>query len=133
MAYLQYQNAHDEIDRQWQRQRDRLLILQKDGLRTEPNAAGAIVGGVSVAIIGSMFGVATHPAFCLLAIVVGMGVAAWGLKQVEQFRSAQRRYRMRKADLNVDDFRTTANQPQSFSGIDVDSGQPDFRAWREDR
>ena len=101
---LEQQNQLAQLERQWDRERERYLIADKHGHRREPNRAAAIVSGVMVVGFGVfwMITVARRPfmgpfsLFGLVFIIFDLGVSFYHYKKSDAFRQAQRNYRQRR-------------------------------------
>ena len=126
VAHLQLQNAREEIDRQWDRERERYLIRQKNGRQTEPSYGGAILGTCIMTVMGFVFGAAMHPAFGVVIVVVAVGVGLFGMQRATRFEEARRRYQQRKADLRLDDFRPDAGNAAGTDSFTSDRVDTDF-------
>lgn len=104
VARLGYENELARIDRDWDRERERLMITDKHGRRYEPSMAGAMIGAVIAGIIG-IFATALAGPFGLvfLGIAVIAGVIGW--VKASEFEAAKRRYRRRRAAVSMDSIR----------------------------
>ena len=129
VAHLQLQNAREEIDRQWDRERERFLVRQKNGHQTEPSMFGAIFGALVMAGMGLFAGAAMHPGIGVLIVVVAIGAGLFGMQRATQFEQTRRRYQRRKADLRIDDFRPDSGSDANGSSFTPRSTGPDFSSW----
>jgi len=125
VAQLQYQNALEAIDRDWNRERDSLLITQKNGRRTEPSVAGAIFGICGAVVIGLIVAINVQPGFGGLMVVVGIVAGMFSLAKANQFETAKRRHQQRKSNLRIDEFRSQAASGESSSS----PGPTTFESW----
>ena len=129
VAQLQYQNALQAIDRDWDRERESLLITHsKSGRRTEPNVAAAIFGICTVVVIGLIVAVSVEPGFGVLIVLIGIVAGMFNLSKAQQFETAKRRHRQRKAGLQINHFRSQAATGKSPSP----SGPATFESWGKD-
>ncbi len=131
VAHLQLQNAREDIDRQWDRERERFLIRQKDGRQTEPSTFGSIVGACVMGAIGLFAGGAMHPGIGVLIVVVAIGVGLFGMQRATKFEQARRRYQQRKTNLRLDDFRPDSGSASSESSFTPGPVGPNFSQWNE--
>lgn len=129
VAHLQLQNAREEIDRQWDRERERFLIRQKDGRQTEPSFGGSIFGACVMACIGLFAAGAVHPGIGLLVFAAAIGVGFFGMQRAQSFERARRRYQQRKADLRVDDFRPDSRSSTDDTPFTPRPTGPNFSSW----
>lgn len=127
VVQLQYQNALQSIDRDWERQRETMLVTHKNGRRTEPSITGSIIGIVITLVMGLVIAANVHPGFGLLVIVFGVGAGIFGAVRANDFETAKRRHKQRKASLKIDDFRKRAASGESFN---PDSAK--FDSWGKD-
>ena len=129
VAQLQYQNALQAIDRDWDRERESLLITHKNsGRRTEPNAAAAIFGICTVVVIGLIVAVNVQSGLGALLVLVGIVAGTFNLAKAKQFETAKRRHRQRKTGLQINHFRNQAATGKPPSA----SGPATFESWGKD-
>ena len=133
VAHLQLQNAREEIDRQWDRERERYLIRQKNGRQTEPSYGGSIFGACMMTVMGFVVGGAMHPALGVVIVVVAIGVGLFGMQRATQFEQARRRYQQRKANLRIDDFRPDSANTANGDPLTPGRVGPDFSQWEDSR
>jgi hypothetical protein len=112
LAQLERQNRIEQVDREWERERENYLTTDKNGRRSAPSEAGAILGGVIAVGFGifwtmmaSSMNAGPMPIFGLLFICFGIGVAIYGYNKAKDYRAAQRRYQRRRSEV--------FNQPRS--------------------
>lgn len=105
LAQIERQNRLEQIDREWEREREKYMINHENGRKSEPSEAGAVLGGVIAAGFGTFWTIAAFsmnagpmPFFGILFICVGIGIAIYGYSQAQSYRAAQRRYQARRAD-----------------------------------
>ena len=127
VAQLQYQNALESIDRDWERQRDKMLVTHENGRRTEPSITGAIIGTVIALVMGLFIAANFNPGFGALVAVIGVGAGVFGVVKANDFETAKRRHKQRKANLKLDDFRNKAASGESFN-----SDSAKFDSWGKD-
>lgn len=110
VAQLRYQNAVDQVDRRWEKEREKLLVRTKDGTTYEPSSTVALVGGGAMAVLGIILTAGTT--FGSMGLwLVGGGIifAVIGGFAGVKFEKAKSQYRKRRAMLSVDQFRGEAN------------------------
>ncbi|MHC4875216.1 MAG: hypothetical protein ACYTGL_01880 [Planctomycetota bacterium] len=129
VAHLQLQNAREEIDRQWDRERERFLIRQENGHQKEPSVFGAVFGASVMAVMGIVMGGAIHPAIGFLMVAIGLGAGIYGMQRAARFEQARRHYQRRKADLRIDDFRPDSGSDADGGAFTPRSTGPDFSSW----
>ena len=107
LAQLRRDSEIAKIDRQWQIDREKYVILGKNGQRSWPSTGGAIVGGVisvvaGVFISGTMFSNgAGELAFGGVAVaVVGVLFALKRHSDAVRYRKAKNRYHRRRAEAS---------------------------------
>lgn len=133
---LQRQNRLAQIDRQWDRDREKLLIADKHGNRHEPNATMAVMGGVVVVVFGlfwtvtaanlesrSPLGGSPFPVpfalFGVIFIFVGLATAVYQFTKAGDFRAAKRRYqRARQAAIRDNDQPDHRNPSELLADLD---------------
>lgn len=107
LSTLERQNQLAQVDRQWDRERERYLVTNKQGHRREPNRAAAIMSGILVLAFGIFWMVvvtskARSPSFSLFGlvfIIIGLAVSILNYNRSAEFRRAQRRYYQRRREI----------------------------------
>ncbi|MBI1902440.1 MAG: hypothetical protein HYS13_15165 [Planctomycetia bacterium] len=105
ISRLRCQNELSELDRQWDRDKERYMIRQKDGSLREPSLAVAtfigvvgVLGGGAFAIIG-LANFSPIALFGLLFIGVGIVAALVQSAKARDYRHARERYAQRRAAI----------------------------------
>lgn len=107
------------IDREWQLERESLLVSDKHGNKHVPTKNASVMGGIGIAVFGCFwtamaigitsmapnigpFGIAkvAFPAFGVLFVVGGIATSMHTYKRAERYERAERRYRTRRADAD---------------------------------
>ncbi|MAG93808.1 MAG: hypothetical protein CMJ48_08680 [Planctomycetaceae bacterium] len=103
---LTRQNQVTELDRNWDRQKERYMVTNKHGVKRLPTETGALFGGIVGGVIGIVavgFGASgggAGPVVVGLAMIVFALFAGFsGYAKARNYRSAQRRYRRRRTEL----------------------------------
>lgn len=112
VAHLRYQAELARIDGDWDRERQRHLVSQKNGAPTEPTYGGAVFGGVAMAVVGILAAIlgGSGPGgggfalFGIGAVMLGAFAAIFGWHKAAEFERARKRYKARRARLKIDDF-----------------------------
>jgi hypothetical protein len=107
LKVIELQNDLERLDREWENQRNGLLVRGKDGNLTEPSAAGSMVVGVIVIAFGIFWTVKASamgaPGFFPLFGLVFIGFALFGMisgaSKASQYRSEQAVYQGRRDAL----------------------------------
>jgi LSD1 subclass zinc finger protein len=109
VKFLTYQNELSALDRQWETERKSYMIRDKHGHRHVPSEVASVIGGGAMGIMGLVFlGISASagagmPAFMGVFLLLGGVVAAiYGMSKARAYRSAYRRYQMRRAALSPD-------------------------------
>lgn len=118
MAQLRFQTELNRIDRWWEREERLYLVRDEHGNGHRPNAVGSVVAGCVVALAGFFFlaiggeGLVIGP----VMILVGVAIGFVGNHQAIKYENARRRYRRRRADVRVDDYRLDLEEnPEKLS------------------
>jgi hypothetical protein len=118
VAQLRYQNAVDQVDRRWEKEREKLLVRSKDGTTYEPSSSIALLIGGAMAVVGIILTAGTS--FGSMGLwLVGGGIfyAVLGGFAGAKFEKAKSHYRKRRAMLSIDQFRGEANDEVSADEI----------------
>ena len=107
LKVIELQNDLERLDREWENQRNGLLVRGKDGSLTEPSAAGSMVVGVIVIAFGIFWTVKASgmgaPGFFPLFGLVFIGFALFGMisgaAKAGQYRNEQAAYQGRRDAL----------------------------------
>ncbi len=100
----------EKLDAEWEVERQRYMVVAKNGQRYVPSTGAAVVVGlfsVSAGLIWTMTTLAlTHdlgalagvmPLFSLVFIVGGLAISFHQFRQAERYRNAYRAYQQRRA------------------------------------
>lgn len=107
LKVIELQNEIERLDREWDRDREGMLVRGKHGSVSEPSAAGALVGGV-IAVIFGIFWVAMaagsgapglFPLFGLVFIGVAVFSIIRGTSKADRFQRSRGSYETRRAEL----------------------------------
>ncbi len=113
VAKLTQQNEVEALDREWESERQSLLMTDKHGRAHVPTKTGTVIGGIAVSGFGILWtifaagitsqiplGVAKiFPLFGVIFIVTGIAMSIYAYGKAEQYERAYRRYRQRRAEL----------------------------------
>lgn len=103
---LKVDNEVERIDREWQMERDRMLLRGDGGTAGEPSVATGVItmiGGVAIGIGWFYFTSSMGPQggyfpwFGILVALVAVGGGLWHLSKAWEFQSREREYRARRA------------------------------------
>jgi DNA-directed RNA polymerase subunit RPC12/RpoP len=112
VAQLQYQNALDAIEQDWES-----FIAQNGRPAKLSKTLSSFKMCITVAI-GLYFASQTGPGMPIMAtmaVSLGVGIGIYEIVQANKLEEAKRRYQHRKASLKIDDFRKRATSGESFS------------------
>ncbi len=105
VAELKYRQELEDLDRQWERERESYMVSDKHGRRHVPSRAGGLIGAV-VAVVFGIFWIKTtshggapamFPLFGVLFIVVGIFVGIGSCSDANDYRKAEQAYRRKRA------------------------------------
>jgi LSD1 subclass zinc finger protein len=105
VAELRYRQELEDIDRQWEQERQTYMVSDKEGHRRVPSTSGSVIGGIVVVVFGIFWtAVATQagapgifPVFGLLFIGFGIVVCISSFTKAQQYTAAEQRYRRRRS------------------------------------
>lgn len=113
LAQIERQNRLEQIDREWERERENYMITNKHGRKSEPSEASAVLGAMIAMAFGIFWMIFTfslmkdHPSpgglwsffplFGLIPIAGGVGMAIYVYSKAKAYREAQRQYQLRRA------------------------------------
>jgi len=104
VVQLRYESELDRIDRDWEHQRESLMITNKNGRQSEPSylqaVVVAVVGGGMCIFAMSVFGPMGVP-FLLIVVIMFAGVCY----KTASFSAAKQRYQQRRRSVTMDDIR----------------------------
>ncbi len=104
LADIQRQNELERIDREWERERETLMISGKNGSRSEPNATMGIIVAVVMSLSGLFWTATTmsmgapggFTCFGGLFVIAAIGIGVLTVKKAQAYESAQARYWQRR-------------------------------------
>ena len=107
MAYLRVQNEINQLDRDWDRERESYMVRGRYGSRSIPGEGTSILGGIFIVGFGlfwtisvaSMGAPSFFPIFGVLFILVGAVTSFTSFSTAGQYKEAERRYRERREQL----------------------------------
>lgn len=107
LKVIELQNEIERLDREWDRDREGMLVRGKHGSVSEPSAAGSLIGGVIAVVFGIFWvGVAASsgapglfPLFGLVFIGVAIFSIISGTSKADRFRRTRGSYETRRAEL----------------------------------
>ena len=107
LKVIELQNDLERLDREWDAERESLMIRNKDGGTSEPSAAASAFGGMILIVGGIVWMVFTasngapgiFPLFGLVIIGFGIYSIANGASKAETFNSAQSIYQQRRSRM----------------------------------
>jgi len=112
VAFLHYQQATADLDRNWEKQRELLLVRTRNGRRVPPSPEMSVFAGACIVGIGIIvtFG-ASIPEQLPLYQLMGIGMIAlgliggwWSYEHAYAYARAEAEYRRRKSRLTVESF-----------------------------
>ena len=106
LADLKSRQEIEDIDREWELERESYMVTGKHGHRSIPSTAGSVIGGVVVVVFGFFWTVMAvsigapgiFPLFGILFIVIGIVTSIVSFTKAQGYNVAQRRYRRRRSD-----------------------------------
>jgi DNA-directed RNA polymerase subunit RPC12/RpoP len=107
VAQLRFQTEVNHIDRSWEREEQRYMVRDQYGNTHRPSEMASVFVGCVMATIGLFYmavgdgGLVVGPLVILGGLIVGLV----GNHQAIKYQNARRRYRRRRADVRVDDYR----------------------------
>ena len=113
VAILTRQNEVEALDREWEAERQSLMITGKHGHTHVPTKSGTVIGGFIVSgfgILWTIFAVGItsqipvgfakmFPLFGVIFVLAGIAMSIQAYRKAEQYERAERRYRQRRATL----------------------------------
>ena len=112
LSELSSRQEVEDLDRQWERERESYMISDKHGHRRVPTVAGSVFGGIAAAVFGIVWTVMAanmggggFALFGLIFIVAGIGMSIYSYTKAQDYLAAQRRYRRRRAQASRDRLR----------------------------
>lgn len=106
----------ENLDRQWERDRERFMIRDQNGVSREPSYAGSVVAGLGATVFGLIWtgitsgmsgGFGMFSLFGLLFAGLGVGSSISGWNKAKRLHDARRQYRRRRSEL------VSAGQPKT--------------------
>ncbi len=105
VAELKYRQELEDIDRQWEQERETYMVAGKHGHRHIPSTFGSAVSGIVVVVFGlfwtvvasQMPGPPIFPCFGVLFIGFGVVTCIAGFAKAQQYTAAEQRYRRRRS------------------------------------
>jgi DNA-directed RNA polymerase subunit RPC12/RpoP len=105
LSELKSRQELEDLDRQWEREREGYMIADKHGRRHVPTVAGSVFGGVAAAVFGVVWtamaanmGGGGLAVFGVVFIVLGVGIGLHSYSKAQDYLVAERRYRRRRAE-----------------------------------
>lgn len=119
VASLRYHEELERIDRQWQRQRESLMLSGQYGQKYKPTRAAAVLFMVAIVVFFTIFGAGSYaagapPMLPSLGIVMGIAGLVYGAilyDRARRYEQAEAAYRRRRASVRRDDFRVGGIEP----------------------
>jgi len=107
LKVIRLQNELEQLDREWESTRQSLMVADKHGNRSEPSAAGSVVGGVVMIVAGiawtgfaaSMGAPGFFPLFGLLFIGFALFTMIRGASNATQLGSSRSQMQQRRGRL----------------------------------
>ncbi|MES2440706.1 MAG: hypothetical protein V4584_16690 [Verrucomicrobiota bacterium] len=107
LKVIELQNDLERLDREWDSQRESLLVRSKNGLVSEPTSAGSIMGGIVAIVFGIFWMGATasmhvpgfFPLFGLLFIGFAIFNMVSGTAKAGTYKSRQDAYGIQRQRL----------------------------------
>lgn len=104
VSRLKLQNELARIDREWDAERESLMVSGKDGHRSVPSQAGSIVAGLIFATFW-IIATSTTPAaplfvpigFLVIGVVLFTGIQ--GFQKADQYQTAKKQYERSRTEL----------------------------------
>lgn len=118
---LTQQNRLEVLDREWERERESLLIRDTNGRMQVPTTGAALTDGIVLTVIGSLwtimaFGITSSepsfgsgpavvgvfPLFGVVFVIFGLISCFQGHQKATQYREAEQKFRARREQLQQD-------------------------------
>lgn len=111
VAALRYERELERIDREWERERQSLMMTNKRGQTYAPSVAA----GIFAIVIGGGFGLfwtataagmgapAIFPMFGVVFIILAVGLGISSISKAGEYQRAERAYRRRRAEVRRED------------------------------
>ncbi len=110
---IKAQNELAQLDREWELERENYMVSGQYGHKHIPGKASSALGGIVIVVFGifwtamasSMTGfggsglISIFPLFGVLFILFGAGMSLNAFVKAGQFEEAQRRYQLRRSEL----------------------------------
>jgi hypothetical protein len=104
---IRNQNEVAQLDREWQNERERYMVVGRYGTRSIPNRATSLIGGVVIAGFGTLWTIMAasmgapglFPLFGVLFVLAGVGMSVYSFIKAGEYEQAYRRYQERRAAL----------------------------------
>ncbi len=98
LAHLQQQNDLARIDREWDREREQYVTIDKHGHRRQPSETMAILTAIIPVLIGLFILFAGQP-LGLVFMLIGLFGGAYQYMKAKNFLAARRRYQRRRRNV----------------------------------
>ena len=105
VAELKYRQELEDIDRQWEIERESFMVSDKHGHRSIPSTGGSVIGGIVVVVFGLFWtvtaaGIGGGPIalFGVLFIAFGIATSVISFTKAEGYSAAERKYQRRRAE-----------------------------------
>jgi hypothetical protein len=107
LKIIELQNDLERLDREWDNQRDGLLVRGKNGHVSEPSAVGSVLGGIVAIVFGvAWLGMASSvgapgflPLFGFVFIGVAIAMMVTGTAKAAAYQKHQGTYEIRRSQL----------------------------------
>ena len=118
VKYLTYQHELAALDRQWESERKRHMVQNKQGTLHVPSRTGSLIAGTMIGMFGivlvgtsasSGFGATGVIGLCVMCGAVA--VTIYGFHKAQAYRAAYRRYQLRRAALSPENVQINALSP----------------------
>jgi hypothetical protein len=97
----------EALDRQWMAQREQYLVSSRHGARSEPSAAGSLIGAILAGVFGIFWIGATtaagapgfFPVFGVIFVLAAAAMAVNGIVRASRYRTAEAEYLQQRQAL----------------------------------
>lgn len=104
VAELKYRQQLEDIDRQWEQERESYMVTGKHGHRHLPSTSGSVIGGIMVVVFGVFFVAAAGRAgpipvlFGLVFIGFGLVACITSYAKADAYQQAEQAYHRRRSE-----------------------------------
>jgi len=104
---IRFQNELARLDREWELEREKLMVTGRNGGRHIPSEGSNVFGGIVIGVFGLLWTMAVayidptdiFPLFGIVFVIFGISLCANGFKKAGEYRQAEQEYQERRAKL----------------------------------